>query len=76
MEDITDRDSGAVGLLALNALDVNNVFLSVDLSDFASLLTLVMTPEEEGRYFKAINDDSLCRQCLYKIPLLQVDTQI
>jgi len=42
-----DRDSGAVGLLALNALDVNNVFLSVDLSDFASLLSLVMAPGDD-----------------------------
>ena len=38
-----DMDSGAVDLLALNALDVDDKLLAVDLHHLPDLLTLVMT---------------------------------
>lgn len=38
-------DCGAVGLFTLNALDVNNILLSVDLDNFANLLAFVVSPD-------------------------------
>ena len=37
-----NKDGGAVGFLALNALDVTDISSSVALNNFASLLTLVV----------------------------------
>lgn len=38
-------DCGAVGLFTLNALDVNNILLPVDLDNFANLLAFVVSPD-------------------------------
>ncbi len=40
-----NMDCGAVGLFTLNALDVNNILLSVDLDNFANLLAFVVSPD-------------------------------
>ena len=40
-----NEDSGAVSLLALDALDVYDIFTSVALNNFASLLTLVVASD-------------------------------
>lgn len=36
---------GAVGLLSLNTLDVNDILLPVDLDNFANLLAFVVSPD-------------------------------
>lgn len=38
-------DCGAIGLFTLNALDVNNILLPVDLDNFANLLAFVVSPD-------------------------------
>lgn len=38
-------DCGAVGLLTLHTLDVNDVLLPVDLDNFANLLAFVVSPD-------------------------------
>lgn len=38
-------DCGAVGLLTLHTLNVNDVLLSVDLDNFANLLAFVVSPD-------------------------------